>query len=198
MLTGQRFRSLALPGLPNRLEFPSGPRRPRLSPPLLPRPQQVRQTLGMPATSRSRMHGALGQFIPDLPGGQPLLLRLVRSLNDRLYLRIRVKVDTITGILPAVWHSHDSLTVRLLMGHGILGALADHPTLALAHRGQDVEHEHTASRPGVDLIAHTGRDPFPKYRSISSPRSFTDRLSRSSFVTRRPSAWPVVRRSSAR
>jgi hypothetical protein len=38
---------------------------------------------------------ALGQCMPDLPQGQPLLFQLVRSLDDRLFLRISLKVDTI-------------------------------------------------------------------------------------------------------
>ena len=53
------------------------------------------------------MYGALGQFMPDLRPGQSLLLQLVCSQDDRLLLRTRVKVDTITAILPA-----DTLTIR--------------------------------------------------------------------------------------
>jgi hypothetical protein len=70
---------------------------------------------------------ALGQCMPDLPQGQPPLFQLVRSLDDRLLRRIRFKVDTIMGILPAVWPSHDLLMRCLYVGQDTLDSLADDP-----------------------------------------------------------------------
>jgi hypothetical protein len=70
---------------------------------------------------------AIGQFMPNLPQGHPPLFQIVRTLDALLLLRTRFKVDTVTGILPAVWPSHDSLMRCLDVGQGILDSLADAP-----------------------------------------------------------------------
>ena len=62
-----------------------------------------------------------------------------RYLDDLLLLRIRFKVDTIMGILLAVWTSHDSLMRCLHVGKAILDSLADTPEFLLAHRYQYAE-----------------------------------------------------------
>jgi hypothetical protein len=191
--TGERFRSSALPRLPNRLESPSSPRRLRLSRSSLPCLQQVRQTLGMLVTSRSLMYGTLGQFMPDLPQGQSLLPQLVRSQDDRLLLRNRVKVDTITAILPA-----DTLTIRSCVA--FLWARVSLIRSLMTLRSSwltDTRMLSTSTSLAVYISngsAMRRKDHVPKYRSINSPRCFANLVSRPSLITSNLSASPVVRR----
>jgi hypothetical protein len=136
---------------------------------------------------------ALAQFMPDLPQEHPPLVRLVRRLDDRLLLRSRFTVDSITGILPAAWPSHDSLMRCLPVGQAILDALADAPAFRLAHRCQAAE-QHTPLAVSVSNGSATRReDHVPKSRSISSPKSFANLVSRLSVITSNPST-PLCRR----
>ena len=119
----------------------------------------------------------------------------MRGLDDRPLFRIRFKVDTISGILPAVWHSHDSLMRRLFVGQGILDSLADDLAFLLAHTNARMLSTSTPLAVQVSNGSATRRkDHVPKYELNNSLRCFAALVSRPSVITSHPSASPVVRR----
>lgn len=115
-------------------------------------------TLHLPEVERCPLAGG-----KTLPGqlryyrtlGQPTLARFPDRAQQRLLGFVRHQGHAIVGQAVPIGHIATGLvSLGLLVGSGLSGALADGLTLPLRHRAQHVEHQAAGRCAGVNLLAH--------------------------------------------